>query len=274
MLEQLLASEEDQAKVRTLDMEIHFGFRAASERAYDSWSEKKRLEREISIIEGLNKRFMVTGSTLEVYRQGWNPQGDCPQQQCSEPIVHLEGGFSPQMFALSYVNREIVGYGPGSPQGPTAPAVSGDDERPPPPPAVALGWEAAAPAPWEPAAPAPPAPAPRPKPKKPTRKPLVTSHRACSYVYPNAVSSRPGPPCIPPAKWWPYTSNLAWRTLVLLLLMLFIYIISRSMHPSIYLSNLGRSWARGSSGPCRLRSPTRTAFSCCVILCCAALLYS
>ena len=32
VLEQLLASDEDQAKIRTLDMEIHFGFRAASER--------------------------------------------------------------------------------------------------------------------------------------------------------------------------------------------------------------------------------------------------
>ena len=69
ILEQLLESDEDQDKVRTLDMEIHFGFRAASERAYDKWSEKKRLEREISIIERLNVRYIVTGTTLETYRQ-------------------------------------------------------------------------------------------------------------------------------------------------------------------------------------------------------------
>ena len=108
ILEQLLASDEDQDKIRTLDMEIHFGFRSASERDYDSWGERKRLEREVSIIEGLHRRFHVTGTTLETYRQGWRPDDDCPQQQCHEPIVHMAGGFSPQMFAVSFVNRKLA----------------------------------------------------------------------------------------------------------------------------------------------------------------------
>merc|ERR1712194_22481 len=102
VLEQFINSDEDQDKVRTLDMEIHFGFTAASESKYRSWSVQERIEREVKIIEGLQRRFYVTGSTLEVYRQGWGADKDCAGSQCNEEVVHLRGGFSPKMFALSY----------------------------------------------------------------------------------------------------------------------------------------------------------------------------
>lgn len=112
ILEQLLASPSDLAKVRTLDMEVHFGFNAMSERPIQSSDEYTRLLREVRIMEELGRRMQVTGSTLEVYRQGWLPEQDCPLHNCGEPPVHTAGGFSVQQFAVSYVNRA---YLPGRP---------------------------------------------------------------------------------------------------------------------------------------------------------------
>jgi len=107
VLEALLGSESDMGKMRTLDMEVHFGFRAASS-AGPVLSTEKQIEREISILERLRTYFRVIGTTLETYRQGWWPEKDCPQQQCHEPVVHTSGGFSPQMFAVSYINVALV----------------------------------------------------------------------------------------------------------------------------------------------------------------------
>jgi len=112
ILEQLLSSPSDLAKVRTLDMEVHFGFNAMSERPIQSSDEYTRLLREVRIMEELGRRMQVTGSTLEVYRQGWWPDQDCPMHNCGEPPVHTAGGFSVQQFAVSYVNRA---YLPGRP---------------------------------------------------------------------------------------------------------------------------------------------------------------
>jgi len=106
-LEALLGSETDIGKIRTLDMEVHFGFHAASS-AGPALSIEKQIEREVSILERLRKHFRVVGTTLETYRQGWWPEKDCPQQQCHEPVVHTNGGFSPQMFAVSYINAALV----------------------------------------------------------------------------------------------------------------------------------------------------------------------
>merc|ERR1711920_450879 len=110
VLEQLLERPDDLAKIRTLDMEVHFGYSAASEAKFAQWPEKDRLERQVRIFEGLAEKLIVTGTTMETYRQGWWPDKDCPEQQCHEPVVHLAGGWSPQMFAISYVNRELIGF--------------------------------------------------------------------------------------------------------------------------------------------------------------------
>jgi len=107
VLEALLGSESDLGKIRTLDMEVHFGFHAASN-AGPVLSIEKQIEHEIGILERLRKRFRVLGTTLETYRQGWWPEKDCPKQQCHEPVVHTSGGFSPQMFAVSYINAALV----------------------------------------------------------------------------------------------------------------------------------------------------------------------
>lgn len=212
VLENFIASDLDQAKVRTLDMEIHFGFRAASEAKYDDFPEEERIERQIRIIEGLRKRFYCTGTTLETYRQGWFPEKDCPQQQCSEPVVHTAGGYSPQMFAVSYVNKAIV---------------DGELDLQAEEPATGFEEEATA---DEPA----PTPAPRPRPRPRPRPPPAAeegeegeaaaevavgagqdwpSLEKCTYLMPTAHSSRPGRPCLPPFPTrWPYKTNTAWRT--------------------------------------------------------------
>merc|ERR1712190_530985 len=89
-------------------MGVHFGYSAASEAKFAEWPEKDRLERQVRIFEGLAEKLIVTGTTMETYRQGWWPDKDCPEQQCHEPVVHLAGGWSPQMFAISYVNRVLI----------------------------------------------------------------------------------------------------------------------------------------------------------------------
>jgi hypothetical protein len=108
ILDDLMKSPEDLAKVRSLDMEVHFGFNSASEKEFRDWSEKDRLERHVRIFEELAEKMIVTGTTIETYRQGWWPDKDCPEQQCHEPVVHLRGGWSPQMFAISYINRALL----------------------------------------------------------------------------------------------------------------------------------------------------------------------
>jgi hypothetical protein len=108
VLEDLLKSDEDLAKVRSLDMEVHFGFNSASEAAFSHLPEEERLDRQVRIFEKLAEKLVVTGTTIETYRQGWWPEKDCPEQQCHEPVVHLKGGWSPQMFAISYINRALL----------------------------------------------------------------------------------------------------------------------------------------------------------------------
>ncbi|CAE7019846.1 unnamed protein product [Symbiodinium sp. CCMP2456] len=96
-------------KVRTLDMEIHFGFGSAAELPqYKAWSLQEKLTRQVSIMEALRKRFFCTGSTLEVYRQGWSPQDNCGVSPCGEPPVYLPNGFSVTAFAVSYVHKELL----------------------------------------------------------------------------------------------------------------------------------------------------------------------
>jgi len=129
VLEQLLDNEDDMGKVRTLDMEVHFGFTPASD-GEARGTEQERLERQVEVMERLQRRFWVTGSTLEEYRQGWRPTQDCPQQQCHEPVVHTSGGFSPQQFAVSYVSRDLVSVQPKRSLASLAAAPGARDPRP------------------------------------------------------------------------------------------------------------------------------------------------
>merc|ERR1719295_2414186 len=91
VLEQLMDSQEDWDKIRTLDMEV-----------------QDQLERRVKIMERLRQKMECTGSTLEVYRQGWKPMDSCSKGDCEEPRVYLPTGFSVNAFAVSYVHKSIL----------------------------------------------------------------------------------------------------------------------------------------------------------------------
>ena len=105
VLEDLLKNEQDMKKIRTLDMEVHFGFGAASEAAHRKGSKKDQLQREVGIFEQLATRFAVTGTNIETNADGWQPAQSCPKQQCEEPLVHTAGGVPVNQFAISFVNK-------------------------------------------------------------------------------------------------------------------------------------------------------------------------
>ena len=66
-------------KIRTLDMEVHFGFGAASEAAHNKGSKMDQLQREVGIFEQLASRFAVTGTNIETNADGWQPGAELPQ---------------------------------------------------------------------------------------------------------------------------------------------------------------------------------------------------
>jgi len=103
ILDHLLQHEDLQDKIRTLDMEVHFGWSPGVDDAIG----EERLRHEVDIFERLAKAFRVTGSTLEVYREGWQPQ-QCTGSSCPEPYVYTNSGFSVSQFAVSFVNRKLL----------------------------------------------------------------------------------------------------------------------------------------------------------------------
>merc|ERR1719150_1167960 len=77
VLEHLLKNEELQNKIRTLDMEVHFGL--LGEDFGSQLAQEQEIKREVEIFEQLTKVFHVTGSTLEVAREGWK---GCEHAEC------------------------------------------------------------------------------------------------------------------------------------------------------------------------------------------------
>jgi hypothetical protein len=106
VLDHLLANEELQNKIRTLDMEVHFGYAPG----FEIDAAQEPVTRQVEIFERLARAFHVTGSTLEVYREGWRPgkPGCTEKPNCVEPNVHMENGFSMAQFAVSFVNRKLL----------------------------------------------------------------------------------------------------------------------------------------------------------------------
>lgn len=109
VLEALLAA--DLAKIRSLDMEVHFGFAAASEAQRRQKNPEEALRREVDIFEKLASRFLVVGSNVETNAQGWDPASSCSTALCEEPLVHTRGGFPVNQFAVSFVNPALLRTG-------------------------------------------------------------------------------------------------------------------------------------------------------------------
>jgi len=109
VLDALMANKEDRRKIRTLDMEVHFGWsNAGNPPELQKLPQQERLTMQVATMEKLLEEFHCTGSTLEVYRQGWRPKDNCDGGTCNEPPVYLPGGFSVEMFAVSFVNKAMV----------------------------------------------------------------------------------------------------------------------------------------------------------------------
>ncbi|CAE7610916.1 unnamed protein product [Symbiodinium natans] len=106
VLEALLANASDLAKIRTLDMEVHFGFAAASEARHRK-SPEEAIRREVGIFTKLASTFLAVGSNVETNAQGWDPATSCAKL-CDEPLVHTSGGFPVNQFAVSFVNPALL----------------------------------------------------------------------------------------------------------------------------------------------------------------------
>jgi len=109
ILERFLESAEEQDKVRTLEMEVHFSFvHEGDSAAVGSQEERELIESRVRILERLLERFACTGTTLEVYQEGWSLDEKCPDSSCEEPPLHLRHGMSMDQFAVSYVNKALL----------------------------------------------------------------------------------------------------------------------------------------------------------------------
>lgn len=108
-LEWLMSDDAEADKIRTFDTELHFGTTAEREvvEKLQDMDDEERLTREVEILEKLAKKYAVTGSTLEVYREGYD-ENSCTESQCNEPPVYISQGFSVTMFAISFVNRKLL----------------------------------------------------------------------------------------------------------------------------------------------------------------------
>jgi len=108
VLEALLSNAADLAKIRSLDIEVHFGFAAASEAQRRQKNPEEALRREVSIFEKLARSFLAVGSNVETNAEGWDPGASCSRALCEEPLVHTRGGFPVNQFAVSFVNPALL----------------------------------------------------------------------------------------------------------------------------------------------------------------------
>jgi hypothetical protein len=109
VLQELMERPDDLAKIRTFDMEVHFGWKNLGD--LDSWAslnQEELLDKQVRIFEQLKDKFDVTGSTLEVYREAIQPEERCRGGKCVEPGVYLPDGFALDQFAISYVNKKLL----------------------------------------------------------------------------------------------------------------------------------------------------------------------
>ncbi|CAJ1401033.1 unnamed protein product [Effrenium voratum] len=180
-LEWLLSSPKDLDKIRTLDMEVHLGWRVEStSESRKRLSNEARIARDIETLERLGQYFRCTGSSMEVLAEEWMGQpngGRCKPQSCGEPLAHTATGFPVIQFAISWVHPALLA---------SAPMALAPNTKPKPAPKPALSG--------------PPAPAALSGPESPPTW-------SCKRSFTDA-SSRPGRPCLPTPAEWPYKTKL------------------------------------------------------------------
>merc|ERR1712232_151029 len=108
-----MGSAEDIARIRTLDMEIHFsnsGLGEVKPQANDLDAFRKWITRKVETMEELAKVFAVTGSSLRKYfdkQAGMAARGLRTSKE-AEPWVYTSEGYAVVYYEISYVNRAFL----------------------------------------------------------------------------------------------------------------------------------------------------------------------
>jgi len=104
VLEQLLNSEEDLDKIRTLDMELHLEYQLSG---------GMPLEKRVEIIEQLAKRYAVSGSTIQPLFRAMHEEFGREQTKNSSyaknpPGIYNSAGMPLDQWCISFVNRKLL----------------------------------------------------------------------------------------------------------------------------------------------------------------------
>lgn len=103
VLQDLLKSDEDISKIRTLDMEVHL----------TAMSNDFTMEEKVKIMEGLSEKFAVTGSSIQL--QGEAETAEFNREVAKDPKFlrrfdnpHTSQGIPMAAYCISYVNRALL----------------------------------------------------------------------------------------------------------------------------------------------------------------------
>eukprot|EP00929_Paragymnodinium_shiwhaense_P084933 TRINITY_DN45449_c0_g1_i1.p1 TRINITY_DN45449_c0_g1~~TRINITY_DN45449_c0_g1_i1.p1 ORF type:complete len:473 (-),score=103.52 TRINITY_DN45449_c0_g1_i1:218-1636(-) len=103
VLSDLLKNEEDMAKIRSLDMEVHMG----------AMNHGFTMDQKVGIMEDLAKKFAVTGSTIQL--QGEAETDEFNRQREKDPqflrrwdMPHSSSGIPLAAYCISFVNRALL----------------------------------------------------------------------------------------------------------------------------------------------------------------------
>lgn len=113
VLEKLLKSEEDMAKIRTLDMELHLQKEPTPD-GNRPQNDEAGVTRRVVIMEELAKKFAVTGSSIEHQHQTGQTNfmkklEEDPKFENKEPgLVYTSNGYSMDQYCVSYVNPKLL----------------------------------------------------------------------------------------------------------------------------------------------------------------------
>jgi hypothetical protein len=100
-LRKLLADEDEMAKLRTINFEIHFNMGGENSKA--------SLEEMVGIMEKLSKKFAVTGSTVELlHRSHLTKFAKGIHTDNGDHLVYSRQGVPLDQYCISFVNRKLL----------------------------------------------------------------------------------------------------------------------------------------------------------------------
>jgi len=104
VLEDLINSPEDIDRIRSLDMEVHLPYNT---------NNGISMERRVEIMEGLAKKFAVTGSQIEPLHQNINREYEKaketnPDFKRKAYALYTSQGMPLELYTISFVNRRLL----------------------------------------------------------------------------------------------------------------------------------------------------------------------